>query len=129
MYYNVINRTSGSIKSQYIEWFDNKNMMHGQWAEFPISGFSGDAWQVSAIYTPAISSMPQAALYVSFIEYEGRITPEQSNLGTPQYNVIPKAEIHLWFSYLETGEKVIIPERQRTILKTCKNGWWVAINP
>jgi hypothetical protein len=129
IYYDVINRASESIKSRYIELFDNKNMKHEQWTELPISGLSGNAWQVSAVFTPTISSKPQAALYVSFLEYEGFSTPELSNIGTPQYNVIPKAEIHLWFSYSETGDKVIIPERQRTILKTCKNGWWEAINP
>ena len=69
IYYSVVNHTSESIKSQYVDFFDNRNMEHEQWTELSIPGLSGHAWEVSAVYNPITYDNPQAALYVIFIEY------------------------------------------------------------
>ena len=103
-------------------------MKFRQWIALEIPGLNGNAWQVSAVQPLSTNTASQIAIYVSFIQYGAYSTLEESE-GVPiQANEMPKAEIHLWANYVETGG-LIIPDSRKNVLNSCEEGWWFSVNP
>ena len=120
--------TSEGIKLNFVEYFDDQNMAYTPWSDLEVSGLNGSVWQTSAVQTLTTTRTPQMAIYVILLEYGPYPTPEDAKITPIPENEIPKAEIHLWVTYVESGNP-IIPDSYKNIIKSCKEGWWFIVRP
>jgi len=126
--YTVTTQTAESIMIALTEYFVKQEIKHTNWEEFDISGFLGYSWRISASYNPPNDSDALVIIHGDLLEYKLRATPESPEATPTEDATIPESHVYLWLNYFETSGQ-ITGYKQTDLLRTCENGWWLAINP
>jgi hypothetical protein len=126
--YIVTTQTAENIMIALTEFFDKQEIKHTNWEEFDISGFLGYSWKISASYHPNDDSDALVIVGVDLLDYKLRATPESPEVTPTEDTAIPESHVYLWLNYFETPGQITGHE-QTDLLKTCEDGWWLAINP
>lgn len=126
--YSVTKQTAETIKVELIEYFEQNNIDYTGWGEFNIPGYLGFAWEINASFHPDDRPHTTVIIHGSLLEYKLRNTPEPPAVEPTYASGIPPSQIHLSVNYFRSPDQVI-GAKSTDLLKTCKTGWWLKINP
>ena len=127
--YSVNIQSAEDIKNTLVEYFDEQKINHSDWEEFEISGFLGYSWTISASKYLNDNTGALVIIRADLLEYRLRATSEPFELPIPTEDTgFPASHIKLWLNFVDAPDQNI-GFKQTDLLKTCKEGWWLAINP